>query len=136
MAHPWVDENRPVYPGTIKEGYLVKSPPLDKKGVMLKVWRGTCRCKATHNYANTILQQWRQRWCVLTSPRNEAPCLLYFTDKQAVLTGRMPLNRVLLDTCTKVERALKHSSHSHVFAVHLPERIFYFSAISQYDNNH
>ena len=37
MAHPWVDESRPVYPGTVKEGYLVKSPPLDKKGVVLKV---------------------------------------------------------------------------------------------------
>lgn len=37
MAHPWVDESLAVYPGTVKEGYLVKSPPLDGKGVKLKV---------------------------------------------------------------------------------------------------
>lgn len=33
MAHPWIDQSRPVYPGTVKEGYLVKSPPLGRKGV-------------------------------------------------------------------------------------------------------
>lgn len=33
MAHPWIDHSRPVYPGTVKEGYLVKSPPLGRKGV-------------------------------------------------------------------------------------------------------
>lgn len=33
MAHPWMDSTRPVYPGTVREGYLIKSPPLDKKGV-------------------------------------------------------------------------------------------------------
>ena len=36
MAHPWVDNTRPVYPGTVREGYLVKSPPLDKKGVKVR----------------------------------------------------------------------------------------------------
>jgi hypothetical protein len=108
MAHPWLDESRPVYPGTVKEGYLVKSPPLDRRGV----------------------KHWRQRWCVFTSTGNEPPCLLYFTDRQAVLTGRMPINRVPLESCSKVERALSHSSRPHVFAVHLPERVFYFSAVS------
>ena len=39
MAHPWVDDERlAAYPGTVKEGYLVKSPPLDGKGVKLKVY--------------------------------------------------------------------------------------------------
>lgn len=28
-----MDESRPVYPGTVKEGYLVKSPPLDRRGI-------------------------------------------------------------------------------------------------------
>ena len=68
---------------------------------------------------------------MFTSPGNEPPCLLYFTDRQAVLTGRMPINRVLLDKCLKLERALCHSTHPHVFALHLPERVFYFSAASQ-----
>ncbi|CAI8045847.1 Fructose-2,6-bisphosphatase TIGAR [Geodia barretti] len=77
-----------------------------------------------------VLLHWRQRWCVFTSTGNEPPCLLYFTDRQAVLTGRMPINRVPLESCSKVERALSHSSRPHVFAVHLPERIFYFSAVS------
>ena len=39
MAHPWMDESRPIYPGTVKEGYLVKSPPLDKKGVKVSEYR-------------------------------------------------------------------------------------------------
>ena len=82
-------------------------------------------------YRYVALQQWRQRWCVFTCHGNEPACLLYFTDRQAVLTGRMPINRVTLDSCFKVERALQHSSHPHVFAVHLPERVFYFSAASQ-----
>ena len=68
---------------------------------------------------------------MFTSTGNEPPCLLYFTDRQAVLTGRMPIKRVTLENCSKVEKALQHSSRPHVFAVHLPERVFYFSAVSQ-----
>lgn len=37
MAHLWADESRPIHPGTVKEGYLVKSPPLNKKGIQYKV---------------------------------------------------------------------------------------------------
>ena len=128
MAHPWTDESRPVYPGTVKEGYLVKSPPLGGRGVKVN------RRPVAWLFAALWLlpaQHWRQRWCVFTSTGNEPPCLLYFTDRQAVLTGRMPIKRVTLESCFKVERALKHSSRPHVFAVHLPERVFYFSAVTQ-----
>ena len=38
MAHRWMDESLPVYPGTVKEGYLVKSPPLDKRGVKVGIY--------------------------------------------------------------------------------------------------
>lgn len=68
---------------------------------------------------------------MFTCTGHEPACLLYFTDREAVLTGRMPIKRVCLDTCFKVEQALQHSHHRNVFAMHLPERAYYFSAPSQ-----
>ena len=43
MAHRWMDESLPVYPGTVKEGYLVKSPPLDKRGVKVGIYTRPAR---------------------------------------------------------------------------------------------
>ena len=77
------------------------------------------------------IQHWKKRWCILvmTSSNNE-PCLDYYRDEADTYCS-LPIRRISLTQCSKVEMDLQHSNYKHVFAIHLPERVFYFAAPSE-----
>ena len=55
--------------------------------------------------------------------------MYYRTEETAY--SRLPIKRIELKNCFKVEMDLVHSSHKNIFAIHLPDRVYYFSAPSQ-----
>ncbi|XP_064382925.1 uncharacterized protein LOC135331633 isoform X2 [Halichondria panicea] len=99
--------NKFVHPGTVKQGYLVKSPPLDKK---LK------------------LDGWRKRWCVFTIIEGD-PSLDYYKDEEQAFNS-LPIKRISLLNCYQVISDMTHKQKKHIFALHLPKRVYYFSAPS------
>ena len=77
-------------------------------------------------------QGWKKRWCMFVMPNGEQPCLHYYKDESQAFSS-LPLKRVPLRFCLRVEADLAHSNYKNVFAIHLPERVYYFSAASRYD---
>ena len=57
-------------------------------------------------------------------------CLDYYHNEAETYSG-LPIKRVYLTKCSKVEMDLEHSNYKHVFAIHLPQRVFYFAAPSE-----
>lgn len=100
-----------IHPGTIKQGYLTKSPPLEK--------------------TKNIVAMWRRRWCILTVTGGEL-FLAYYQDESSSYQTT-PIARVSLNSCNRVESNLHHKDRENVFAIHLPERVYYFSAPSRYE---
>ena len=84
----------------------------------------------THSQIHTHTQAWKKRWCIFVVTSNQ-PFLHYYHSEDEAMHG-LPIKRVSLSNCSKVEINLKHSSFRNIFAIHLPERIYYFSAPSQY----
>lgn len=75
-------------------------------------------------------QGWKKRWCMFVMPNGEQPCLHYYKDESQAFSS-LPLKRVPLRFCLRVEADLAHSNYKNVFAIHLPERVYYFSAASR-----
>ena len=75
-------------------------------------------------------QNWKKRWCIFTQANGEEPCLNYYRSEEEAFSS-LPIRRVNLKHCFKLETDLMHSKHKNIFAVHMPNRIYYFSAPSQ-----
>lgn len=58
--------------------------------------------------------------------------LQYYENEESARGSSPPKSTVSLRFCEKVDVDLEHSTYKNVFAIHLPERIYYFSAPSQY----
>ncbi len=67
---------------------------------------------------------------MFTQTSGEDPCLNYYhTEEEAY--NSLPIKRVSLKDCCRVEIDLRHSNYKNIFAITLPERVYYFSAASQ-----
>lgn len=78
------------------------------------------------------MQNWKKRWCIFSVVANtEEPSLKYFKNEEDSFYAPFPIKRVSLKHCYKIEVDLQHGSHKNIFSLHLPERIYYFSAPSR-----
>jgi hypothetical protein len=59
--------------------------------------------------------------------------LQYFENEDSAQGNSQAKNTLSLKFCRKVDVDLNHSSYKNVFSVHLPERIYYFSAPSHFE---
>ena len=62
----------------------------------------------------------------------EEPSLKYFKNEEDSFYAPTPIKRVSLRNCKMIEVDLHHPNHKNIFAIHLPERIYYFSAPSRW----
>eukprot|EP00118_Oscarella_pearsei_P009203 m.51514 g.51514 ORF g.51514 m.51514 type:complete len:398 (+) comp34155_c0_seq6:155-1348(+) len=93
----------------VRQGYLTKSPPLEK---------------------GAAFKKWQRRWIVLRS--DEGTLNLRYYKTEAGLTG-MPLGTIMMDNCTGIQRDMKHSHYKNIFAVNTPEREYFFAADSKHE---
>ena len=70
---------------------------------------------------------------MFTIPGNTGePSLKYFKNEEDSFYAPTPIKRVSLRNCKMIEVDLHHPSHKNIFAIHLPERVYYFSAPSRW----
>ncbi len=77
-----------------------------------------------------LVQGWRKRWCVFTIIEGD-PSLDYYKDEEQAFNS-LPIKRISLLNCYQVISDMTHKQKKHIFALHLPKRVYYFSAPSQY----
>ncbi|XP_065191208.1 uncharacterized protein LOC135822385 [Sycon ciliatum] len=95
----------------IKQGYLVKSPPLSETG-------------------STTMKGWKRRWFILRNDHGKYS-LQYFESEGSAAGGQQPKGTILLQDCTCVHSDMKHNKHRNVFGVAIPTRTYYMAAESQ-----
>ena len=64
------------------------------------------------------------------SMSNGEPHLNYYRSEEDAFCS-LPIKRVNLNDCFKVQMDLIHGNHKNIFALYLPERVYYFSSTSQ-----
>ena len=90
------------------------------------------RHTSSFNLTISHFQAWKKRWCIFTILGiNEEPSLKYFKNEEDSFYAPTPIKRVSLRHCFKIEVDLQHANHKNIFALHLPDRIYYFSAPSR-----
>jgi hypothetical protein len=105
------DFSMQILPGTLKQGYLVKSPPLDK-GKM---------------------KQWKKRFFILYQ-NGDKTFFQYYESYDAAMTS-VPIDVVALRGCLGISSNLIHKAHKHLFSVQLPQRTYYLSASTEEEMN-
>ena len=78
-------------------------------------------------------QNWKKRWCIFTIFGNTEELFLeHFKNEEDAFYAPTPIKRTSLRNCKMIEVDLHHPSHKNIFAIHLPERVYYFSAPSRW----
>ena len=78
----------------------------------------------------SLPQGWKKRWCILYLSQREL-FIQYYENEESARGSSPPKSTVSLRFCEKVDVDLEHSSYKNVFGIHLPERVYYFSAPSK-----
>lgn len=81
-----------------------------------------------------MFKAWKKRWCILYLSQREL-FVQYYENEDSARGSSPPKSTVSLKFCEKVDVDLEHSHYKYVFAIHLPERIYYFSAPSFFEMN-